>query len=446
MKKSPKENSIFWFRRDLRLKDNKALFEACDQSKCVIPIFIFDEHILKKLKNKKDKRVWFIWESLQALKTKLNKKNLDLLIFKGRPEEILPKLIQELQIGSIYCNEDYEPYAINRDKKIKQISQKNDCNFYAVKDQVIFRGNEILKKDLSAYKVFTPYKNAWLEKIKPLDLTSFNANLNKLIKVDTKKLPIIENFQEISFLQPENSLIAGEEQAQKLFKEFLNQIDQYHKERDFIDLDSNSKLSPYIRFGLISIRELLRKTYLLETKGSNTWVSELIWREFYQMILYQNPNVIKEEYIPKYRNINWLGDSSNFHKWVLGETGFPIIDAAMRLFAKTGTMHNRLRMIVASFLVKDLLIDWRKGEEYFSQTLLDFDLASNNGGWQWCASTGCDAQPYFRIFNPVLQSKKFDPKGIFIKKQIPALRHFPEKYIHTPEKAPLEVQQKEKKK
>ena len=432
--------SIFWFRRDLRLSDNNGLHWACKKSEEVLPIFIFDTNILGKLQNKADSRVSFIWESLQELRFKLNKVQKDLLVLNGKPGQIFPKLIKDFNISSIYCNEDYEPYAISRDSQVKKISQQNNCSFYTFKDQVIHGGRDILKSDGTPYKVFTPYKKKWLDSLTVNDLTNYNSNLKKIIP---KKYLPNDNIFELDaigfkFLQP--PLLGGEHEAKKRFKSFLKRIDNYEKERDLIYKDTNSSLSPYLRFGCISIRELLRKVYLLESKGAQSWVSELIWREFYQMILYNFPEVKSKEFIAKHRNILWPGTIANFNKWKNGVTGYPIIDAAMIHFKKTGLMHNRLRMIVASFLVKDLLIDWKKGEQYFAEKLFDFDLASNNGGWQWCASTGCDAQPYFRVFNPVTQSQKFDPHGEFIKKNLPVLKDFPSKYIHFPFASDLKVQ------
>jgi deoxyribodipyrimidine photo-lyase len=432
--------SLFWFRRDLRLADNKGLFEACNQNEKVILLFIFDDNILSKLQDKDDKRVWFIWECLQSLRTQLKKIHCDILILKGKPEKIFPKLIKEYAISSIYCNEDYEPACIKRDQKIERLALDHQCSFQSFKDQVIFKGNEVLKKDNTAYKVFTPYKKVWLEKLEPKDLVNHKPNLKKLFFKDSSDQTTIKNYNEIGFQEPQSHFKGGESNAKSLFKSFLSRINNYKQERDFIYKNSNSHLSPYIRFGCISIRELLRKSYFIDNEGAHTWVSELIWREFYQMILFNYPEVIDHEFTIKYRSINWIGDKDNLIKWKEGKTGFPIIDAAMIHFAKTGIMHNRLRMIVASFLTKDLLINWREGEKYFAQKLLDFDLASNNGGWQWSASTGCDAQPYFRVFNPTTQSKRFDPNGEFIKSHLPMLKDYPVKHIHEPNLAPMEIQ------
>jgi deoxyribodipyrimidine photo-lyase len=305
-----------------------------------------------------------------------------------------------------------------------------ECDFFSFKDQVVFSGGEVLKKDGTPYRVFTPYKNAWLGQITPDDLKNYKPDLKKIKKLEFSNE--VKGLKDLGFKETDRLIYGGELEALKVMRSFLPRMKSYHLERDFIARDTNSQLSPYIRFGCISIRELVRRCYFEENKGAATWLSELIWREFYQMILFNFPKVIKNSFIEKYNNINWKGSASSFKKWKEGKTGYPLIDAAMIHFSKTGQMHNRLRMIVASFLVKDLLIDWRKGEKYFADKLLDFDLASNNGGWQWCASTGCDAQPYFRIFNPITQSRKFDPDGDFIRKHLPVLKNFNNKDIHFP--------------
>jgi deoxyribodipyrimidine photo-lyase len=438
----PKDKvNIFWFRRDLRLNDNKGLSEACSSDKKVIPIFIFDTEILSKLKNKKDRRMTFLINSLMELNEKLSKVGSRLYVIHGDPVVEIPKLAKKLKASNIYTNEDYETYSKRRDKKIFLELKKHDIGFNSYKDHVIFRGDEVLKKDRTPYRVFTPYKNEWLKRLGPEDILSYK--LNSRILASTKEIPInkIFSLKSIGFEEADSCPGGGEKKARKYFSSFLKRISSYDKNRDLIALDNNSHLSPYLRFGCISTRELVRGVIDANSNGAKVWLSEIIWREFYHMILDQFPHVEKKEFREKYEGIRWKGKSAHLGLWQKGMTGYPLIDAAMRKFKQTGEMHNRVRMIVASFLVKDLLVDWKKGEKYFAENLLDFDLAANNGGWQWCASTGCDAQPYFRIFNPITQSQKFDPDATLIKEYVPELANFPKEYIHFPVKAPLHIQE-----
>jgi deoxyribodipyrimidine photo-lyase len=436
-----KYNSVlFWFRRDLRLEDNRGLFEACKKARSVYCAFVFDINILKKLKDKQDQRVVFIFQALKEMESKLKAKGSGLLILFGDPMKIIPELASGLGVACVLANEDYEPYAKKRDQSVKSKLLKMGVCFETFKDHVIFRGDEIKKKDGLPYKVFTPYKNQWLSRLSSDDIRKFSPDLKILVRYKRAPVQSIKTLGEIGFRVCRPVMASGEEQAHKLLKSFLKRVDDYHQNRDKIDLDSNSHLSPYLRFGSISIRELVRNIIDHKSEGAKVWLSELVWRDFYQMILDQFPHVEKYAFTSKYNNLRWTGKLPHFEKWKKGSTGYPIIDGAMRCLNKTGMMHNRLRMIVASFLVKDLLIDWRKGEKYFAEKLLDFDLAANNGGWQWCASTGCDAQPYFRIFNPVSQSKKFDQEGQYIKKWVPELKLCPAKYIHFPSDAPEDIQ------
>lgn len=433
--------NIFWFRRDLRIHDNRGLSAACSAEGRVIPVFVFDKNILGKLKNKQDKRVAFIFNSLAELKTKLEKAGSTLYILHGDPSVEIPKLVKKFKAKSVYCNEDYESYAKKRDNKIQKELSESSVEFHQFKDQVIFSGGEVLKKDGTPYRVFTPYKNEWLRRLGPNDILNYNFKLKKLVSSEEIPSSKINSLKSIGFESSDPDIGGGEKKAKKLFNSFLKRIGNYGNDRDFIALDNNSHLSPYLRFGCISTRELVRSVVHLDSAGAKVWLSEIVWREFYQMILDQFPHVEKKEFREKYESIKWLGETAHFNKWKIGMTGYPLIDAAMRKFNKTGIMHNRVRMIVACFLVKDLLIDWRKGEKYFAEHLLDFDLASNNGGWQWCASTGCDAQPYFRIFNPITQSERFDPDASLIKEYVPELAGFSKKHIHFPSKASIELQE-----
>jgi len=434
-----KNKAIFWFRRDLRLSDNKALTLVTKDYKEVVPVFIFDENILSKIKLKKDKRVQIIFSALLELKEKLIKQGSDLLILSGDPVEIIPNLALKLKVEGVYANEDYEQYAIRRDKEVKKKLKLKSIDFTSCKDHVIFSGLEVAKKDNTAYRVFTPYKRQWLRQVTLLDLKSYKANLSNLAPKSEIPKSKVSTLSDIGFERTE-TFILGENQARKKFTKFLKKIDHYKLKRDMIAEDGTSSMSVYLRFGMISTREVVRKTIDLQSEGAQTWVSEIIWRDFYHMILNEFPYVEKGAFKEKYNDIKWPGSSAHFKKWKEGNTGFPLIDAAMKHFSKTGEMHNRLRMIVASFLVKDLLVDWKKGEKYFAEKLLDYDMAANNGGWQWCASTGCDAQPYFRIFNPITQSQRFDPEGVFIKEHLPELKNFNAKEVHFPQKCSIQRQ------
>lgn len=427
------KKSIMWFRRDLRISDNIALYQSSKDSDEVLPIFIFDKNILDKLKDKKDRRVQFIYDSLIELNKKLNN---NLNIYYGEPVEVISQLVKDHSIDSVYTNRDYEKYATDRDKKVASI---NNIDFYEFKDSVIFEKDQVLKGDGTPYSVFTPYKRRWLatfeESLGEVALAPV-PKFKKLLK-DKNSIALENVMEEIAFesTSDEFQITAGEDQAKKILKDFESNISKYKETRDFPALEGTSGISPYLRFGNIGIRTCFKVAFKhSDNLGGSTWLSELIWREFYFQILSHYPKVEKKAFKEKYDKIKWLGGNREFKAWVEGETGFPIVDAAMRCFKQTGQMHNRLRMIVASFLCKTLLVDWRKGEKYFADKLIDFELASNNGGWQWGSSSGCDAAPYFRIFNPFLQSEKFDKQAIFIKKWVPELSEIEPKLIHNPEK------------
>ena len=424
------EKSLCWLRRDLRLKDNSALFSACETSKQVLLAFVFDTNILNRLTHKKDHRVEFIFNAIQSLNHKLKDQNSQVLILYGNPIKQIPTLCKKLKISAVFVNEDYESYAKQRDQKIHSRLAQQEILFHSLKDQVIF-GSEIKKKEGSAYRVFTAYKKAWLKKLKPQEhLKERTAHLQKLFPRKNKQKNW--NLKDFGFQKTGLDIPSGENSAQKQLKNFSRSIKHYHKNRDYPYLNKTSQLSAHLRFGTLSIRECVRLALKQKNKGGEVWLSELIWREFYSMILDCFPHVEKTAFLKKYQNIKWRRSKKMFQAWCQGQTGFPIIDAGMRQLNQTGFMPNRVRMITASFLVKDLLIDWRAGEKYFADKLLDFDLASNNGGWQWCAGTGCDSQPYFRIFNPVTQSQKFDPKGSYIKSWVKELKELNEKAIHFP--------------
>ena len=403
--------SIFWFRRDLRLHDNAGLFHALKEGQPVLPIFIFDRNILDELEDKTDRRVEFIHIALQDLQRQLVKLDSTLDVRYGTPLEIFTELLGEYTIGKVFTNQDYEPYAIERDAAIKKLLKEQGTGFYSFKDQVLLEKDEVLKEDGKPYTVFTPYSRKWKSVLTTFQLTSYN----------NKKY--FKNF----YKQQERKLITlaamGFTGTGQTFpgKEWQGAIIRNYKDqRDFPSIAGTSRLSVHLRFGTISIRVLAGEAGAL----NETFLNELIWRDFYQMILWHFPNVVSEAFKPAYDKINWRNNEKEFTAWCNGQTGYPIVDAGMRELNTTGFMHNRVRMIVASFLTKHLLIDWRWGEAYFARKLLDFDLAANNGGWQWAAGSGCDATPYFRIFNPYLQTQKFDPELKYIRKWVPEFEEF----------------------
>ncbi len=400
--------TIFWFRRDLRLDDNHGLFEALSLNKPVLPIFIFDKEILNKLNDRSDARLSFIHQALESLNQELLPLGSSLEVLHGSPLEVWKTLVQKYSIERVIACEDYEPYARKRDQEIEDFLLGHGIDFLRYKDQVIFEKNEVVKDDGMPYTVFSPYKRKWLSK---LDDHSFSAY---------PVLDLIQNGKGRFFQNTLNTLPdlrkLGFEKSRIVFPEqnYLSILENYAEDRNFPAKPGTSRISVHLRFGTISIRKLAKAGQLY----SETWLSELIWRDFYFMILWQFPRVVGNAFRSEYDRIPWRDSEPDFIKWCSGETGYPLVDAGMRELNETGFMHNRVRMVVASFLTKHLLIDWRLGEAYFAQKLLDFELSSNNGGWQWAAGSGVDAAPYFRIFNPYEQEKKFDPKHIYIKKWV----------------------------
>lgn len=397
---------LFWHRRDLRLKDNSGLYRALKSGFKVLPIFIFDRNILDDLENKKDARVQFIHDALLEMQAELKNLNSSILVKYGKPSEIFPEILNQFNVKAVYTNHDYEPAAQKRDALIAEYLFSENIEFKSFKDQVIFEQNEVLKDDGKPYTVFTPYKNKWLKKcnsffLKPYPNEKYQKNY---FKTEVFKIPSLEEigFQKSKINYPE-----------KYIDE--NIIENYSKNRDFPNKNGTSQLSVHLRFGTIGLRILTQKAALL----NDVYLNELIWRDFYQMILFHFPHVVGNAFKAKYDRIPWQNNEADFKKWCDGKTGYPIVDAGMRQLNQTGFMHNRVRMIVASFLCKHLLIDWRWGEAYFAEKLLDFDLASNNGGWQWAAGSGCDAAPYFRVFSPDAQTKKFDSNLEYIKTWVP---------------------------
>ena len=397
--------SVFWFRRDLRLGDNHGLYHALRSNYPVLPVFIFDKNILEPLPDKKDKRVNLIYDTLKTINDDLIKIHSSLLIIHDEPLKAFQKLCSRFNVKEVYSNDDYEPYAIQRDKEIDGFLRSKQIRFHTFKDQVIFEKNDVLKKDGTPYTVFTPYSKLWKEKFSA-DRTVFYPSAKaagNFLKLKPFDFPSLD---EIGF--EKNHHCVPELQIDKQI------ISSYEKTRDFPALGGTTKLSAHLRFGTVSVRKLAA----IATELNPRWLDELIWREFFMMILFHFPHVVTESFKKAYDKIPWRNDEKEFKAWCIGETGYPIVDAGMRELNETGIMHNRVRMIVASFLTKHLLIDWRWGEAYFAEKLLDYELSSNNGNWQWAAGCGCDAAPYFRIFNPTAQTKKFDPKLVYIKKWI----------------------------
>jgi deoxyribodipyrimidine photo-lyase len=396
------EIAFFWFRRDLRLEDNVGLFFALESKYPVIPLFIFDEDILDSLP-KNDARVGFIHDSLSKINQELMKMGSSLLVKKGKTQSVWQALLQEFDVKEVFFNKDYEPYAIKRDFSISELLEANKTSSFSFKDQVIFEEMEITKADGLPYTVYTPYKNKWLEKYK---------SIAPVQEFDTTKN--FSNFYKSSFVFLTLEQIGFEESPIKVISHNLKNVANYHETRDFPALDSTTHLSPHLRFGTVSIRKLVNWA----AHKNQVFLSELIWREFFMQILFSFPKVITHNFKSAYDGIQWRNDEEDFKRWCSGTTGYPMVDAGMRELNETGYMHNRVRMVVASFLCKHLLINWQWGEAYFAEKLLDFELSANVGNWQWAAGTGCDAAPYFRVFNPEIQLKKFDEKGIYIRKWI----------------------------
>ena len=431
-----------WFRRDLRLLDNTALYHALQSGENVFCVFVFDTTILNELKDVSDQRVDFIWRSVIQLKNNIRDLGGELHVIKGDPIEEIPKIVSKFEINAIFFGEDYEPRAIERDKRIKLSLSKYKTQVRGFKDQVILEKSEVLSPKGSPYTVFTPYKKAWKQKMADIStFTELKLNIRNFAKCELTEMV---KLTELGFTPPVDSkpyIEAGETGGQECLGAFEARIHDYHHQRDFPHLSATSRLSVHLRFGTISIRQVFNLANQSVSSGHMAWLNELVWRDFYFSILFHFPHVVNQSFKKKYDALKFTNNQSFFEAWTNGNTGFPIVDAGMRQLNHTGFMHNRLRMITASFLVKDLCVDWRWGEKYFAKKLLDFDLAANNGGWQWAASTGCDAQPFFRIFNPLLQSKKFDEKGAFIREFVPELRKIPDRFIHSPSLMTLEEQE-----
>jgi deoxyribodipyrimidine photo-lyase len=417
-----KNITIFWFRRDLRLEDNAGLYHALKNNENVLPLFIFDRNILDDLEDKKDARVAFLHHTLSEIKEKLQAEGRSILIKYGKPVEIWASILQEFAIKAVYTNHDFEPYAIARDEAMRVFLQENKIEFHTFKDHVIFEKNEVTKDDGKPYTVFTPYSNKWKAKLK--------TRLSKVVNSEGKHEEISYYFKSYPCEKYANNFLKTADLPMPTLAEMgFNEsnitipstevsrgiIRNYDQTRNFPRLKGTSQLGIHFRFGTISIREKARNAQNI----NEIYLNELIWRDFYSQIMTHFPHVVGNSFRPQYDRIPWRNEPKEFEKWCEGKTGYPIVDAGMRELNATGFMHNRVRMVVASFLTKHLLMDWRLGEAYFAKKLLDFDLASNNGGWQWAAGCGTDAAPYFRVFNPTEQQKKFDADFVYIKKWVP---------------------------
>jgi deoxyribodipyrimidine photo-lyase len=399
MSKGDKVN-LFWFRRDLRLEDNTGLKAALSSGLPVLPLFIFDTNITDDL-SFHDARINFIYDTLLTINHDLLKSGSSMLVVKGDPVLIFGKLKRQYSIDSVFCNKDYEPYAIERDEAVSKILKNSGIQFRSYKDQVMFEEREIVKPDGEPYTVFTPYRNRWMREFNiKREFLSSKGNDNFFLKAD--------------FVFPELKELGFGESTIKVKSFFLSHIHDYHKYRDIPAEDRTTHLGPHLRFGTVSIRQISE----IAAMESQVFLDELIWREFFMQLLFNFPHVVTENFRTKYNGIQWRNNEEEFTRWCNGETGYPMVDAGMRQMNQTGFMHNRVRMIAASFLCKHLLTDWRRGEAYFAEKLNDYELSSNNGNWQWTAGTGVDAAQYFRIFNPSTQQKKFDPFDIYVKRWI----------------------------
>ncbi|MFM9872126.1 MAG: cryptochrome/photolyase family protein [Fimbriimonadaceae bacterium] len=419
--------ALVWLRRDLRLSDHTALELATRTHDQVYLAFVYDTNILNELTNKQDRRVQFIQESIQEIADRTQA----LITLYGDPTTLIPQLATDLQVDTVIAAHDDDPYAIKRDQFVKS---RLKANFQTVLDHLIKEKQEVMKDDGAPYRVFTPYSKTWRKTVHAADIAPRTPDLSKLTQPESLKVGKLGNhtLEEMGFNNAGPLYFTpGETAARVQLQEFIPKINSYAQNRNDPSKKGTSGLSVHLRFGTISVRECFRQAQ--SHVNATKWETELIWREFYHMLLANFPELGQgKTFQPQYNELAWPGNPDHFEAWKSGQTGYPLIDAAMRCFAATGWMHNRLRMVVAMFLTKDLLLDWRLGEKYFAENLLDFELASNNGGWQWSASTGADAQPYFRIFNPYLQSVKFDPEGTFIREWVPEVAHLDNKFIHWP--------------
>ena len=436
-------SALFWFRRDLRHEDNAGLYYALRSAERVFCAFVFDREILDPLPSRRDRRVEFIHGSVAQLARALEAAGGSLLVLHDAATAAIPRLARALGVDAVFTNGDYEPAAEARDAAVEKALAADGRRFHRAKDQAIFEKDELLTQAGRPFTVFTPYLRSWLGKLDDFYVEAYPvANHHRALARPALERPL-PALEALGFERTNLGSLPigiGMEGAAKLLEDFTPRLGDYAEARDFPAVRGVSYLSVHNRFGTVSIRQLARLARAHEGEGASTWLSELAWRDFYFQFLWHHPRVAREAYRLEYANLEWPGSDAHFEAWREGRTGYPLVDAAVRQLAQTGFMHNRLRMIAASFLSKDLLLDWRRGERHFADQLNDFDLAANNGGWQWAASTGCDAQPYFRIFNPVAQSEKFDPGGRFIRRYVTELARMPDEHVHAPWLAPEAVQ------
>ncbi|MBS3807641.1 MAG: deoxyribodipyrimidine photo-lyase [Bacteroidales bacterium] len=398
--------TFVWLRRDLRLNDNQALYRALKERQAVLPLFIFDSQILDELEDSGDARITFIYDTLLDLRKQLQEIGSSLLVRYGEPVEVFRELLRFYPMHGVFFNRDYEPYATGRDQQVQELLQGHGVEVRTFKDQVIFEGNEVLKQDGKPYTVYTPYMRKWKQVFGDTPLKFFEAEnyTDAYYRTSPMDMPSLAS---MGFQRSDRAFPSS--------KMDESVIQNYHLWRDYPAVEGTTRLGMHLRFGTLSIRQAIAKAVEL----NETWLNELIWRDFYMMILWHFPRVVDQSFKPAYDEIEWRDDEADFQAWASGQTGYPLVDAGMRELNETGYMHNRVRMVTASFLTKHLLIDWRWGESYFAGQLLDYELSSNNGGWQWAAGSGCDAAPYFRIFNPMRQAQRFDPEGAYIRKWVP---------------------------
>lgn len=421
---------ICWIRRDLRTHDHAALSAATTRYDEVVVAFVFDRVILDALEDRDDRRVTFIVESLREVDAELRNHGSRLVVLHGDPIEEIPSLVRRIGADGVIAARDSDPYAIARDGRVRAALQAMGADFRTVKDVTVFEKGEVLSEDSRPLRVYSPYARAWRKRfVAERDAAVHQPDYSRMIEVET---PNELDYDAIGFRRSYLWLRPGTSGGRGRLESMRAKLDAYGAKRDFPAVDATSALSVDLRFGTVSIRECVRLALESSSPGADKWLAELIWREFYHDILSNFPNVVSTTFQPQYAEMRYPGDPDHFEAWKDGRTGYPVVDAAMRCLNATGWMHNRLRMVAASFLTKDLLIEYRWGEAYFARRLLDFDLASNNGGWQWAASVGADPQPYFRIFNPYLQSRKFDPNGAFLRRWLPELAHLSDDDIHEP--------------
>jgi deoxyribodipyrimidine photo-lyase len=429
-------SALFWFRRDLRVEDNAGLYYALKSASRVHCAFVYDREILDVLPSRADRRVEFIWESVEELRARIAALGGELIVLHDFARDAIPALAARLQVDAVFTNADYEPAARDRDNAVAATLDSQQRRFHAAKDQAIFERDEVLTQAGRPFTVYTPYRNAWMKLLDDYFVRAYPVEKHAagLAKPPFAATPPA-SLEALGFERTNIAGFAvshGASGAARLLEDFMPRIDEYHRARDFPAVKGVSYLGVHNRFGTVSVRELARRARSRKSEGAATWLAELCWRDFFFQVLWHHPRSARHAFRAEFDRIDWPNDPKLFAAWREARTGYPIVDAAMRQINETGFMHNRLRMVAASFLVKDLLVDWRLGEAYFAEHLNDFDQAANNGNWQWAASTGCDAQPYFRIFNPVTQSERFDPGGKFIRRYIPALARVSDKRIHAP--------------